>query len=198
MSLEPKSARGTGSFRVRGGSILLYRVGPANAQRQTHNRRPVDMVTGEPREWDASRGDYANYVRRTPEPRGIWAFPFPFHDPFFYSHVWRRHLPKRLRDGAADWDAMTPEEAEAHGAATDEKLREIRRTHPRKLVWHSGPFWSHVRPIGHVGSRTWWRYDSARDFVEAARRELWCWIPDSAGGVFKSSYSKDHLELFLP
>jgi hypothetical protein len=198
LSINPKDVRATGSFRVRGDTILLYRVGPANAQRQNHNRRPMDMVTGKPREWDAACGDYADYVRRTPERRGIWAFPFPFHDAFFYHHVWRRQLPKRMREGAVDWRALSPDEAEARCAATERKLRDIRNSNPRKLIWHAGPFWSHVRPVGQVGDRTWWRYENPRDFVEAARGGLWSWYPDSRGGVFKTSYSKDHLEIFVP
>lgn len=197
MAHNTETVRGTGSFRVRDGRILLFRVGPANARRQTHNRCSRDMVTGERKEWDPDRGDYADYLRRTPEPRGFWAFPYPFQDAFFYSHVWRRELPKALRDGAFEWDNATEEECEAHSLARETKLREIKRLLRPKLIWHGGPFYARVRPRGMVGERPWWLYESPRDYVESARGELWTWARDRAS-VWKCDYGADHLEIFVP
>lgn len=197
MSHNTEIIRSTGSFRVLDGKILLFRVGPANARRQRHNRCPRDMVTGERREWDEGQGDYADYSRITPEPRGLWAFPYPFQDAFFYHHVWRRELPKRFRDGQFDWEAATEEEQDAHVAADEAEVRAIRRRMRPKLIWHGGPFYSHVRPKGAVGERRWWRYERARDYVEAARGELWTHVREG-DHLWRSRYGRDHLEIFVP
>ena len=63
--LNTEIVRGTGSFRVNKGAILLYRVGPANGQVQTHNGKPRDMRTGEKREWTQNES-YETYIRRPP------------------------------------------------------------------------------------------------------------------------------------
>jgi hypothetical protein len=196
MAINTETIRGTGSFRIRDGRILLVRVGPANAQRQLHNRRPLDMRTGQKRQWDGA-GDYSGYIRRTPEHRGFWAFPYPFQDAFFYWHVWHRHMPKTLQDGAFDWDSAAEDGRDAHAAACEAKLREIRRMLKPKHIWHGGPFYSHIRPKGMAGERNWWRYDCARDFVESARGELWTWTR-SGDAVWKCNFASDGLEVFVP
>jgi hypothetical protein len=63
----------SGDFQISDGKLLMIRLGPMNGQIQTH------------------RGSNA-----APFHRGIWAFPYPFHDAFFYCHVWRKYLPKRF------------------------------------------------------------------------------------------------------
>ena len=190
--------RNTGSFRVDSGRLLLFRVGPANGRVQTHNACARDMRTGERREWDPAGGDYADYSRRTPERRGFWAFPYPFHDAFFYWHVWERHLPKRFAGGAFDYDLATEVETDAYNAERAVAFREVRRRIKPKLIWHDGPFWSHVRPRGSVGERNWWRYENAREWIDSARGDLWCYNRYGDEPVWKSRYSKDHLELFIP
>lgn len=189
--------RGTGSFRVKKGAILLYRVGPANGQVQTHNSKPRDMRTGDKREW-AKDEPYEAYIRRTPTRKGFWTFPYPLHDAFFYAHVWDRYMPKKFRLGVMDVESMTEEEQEAHWAERDEKYRDVRRLFKPKLIWHNGPFYSHVKPKDHVGEQNWYLYANGRDWVDSARGHLKTWYRDVDNKVYSMNYSKDHLEIFVP
>jgi hypothetical protein len=185
-----KVIRNTGSFQVRDGKLLLYRVGPANGQRQRHNARARNLVTGQK---DPERAP--SEVRRTPSSHGYWAFPFPFQDAFFYFHVYKQQLPKRLRDkddGGPERTSWTDENSADYEAA----IKEIKdRTHP-KLIWYGGPFYSHVKPKHLTVEQNWYRYDNAREWIEAARGDLWTWV--NSGSLFRAHYAKDHLEIFVP
>lgn len=196
MAHNTETVRNTGSFRVEGGRLMLFRMGPANGQPQRHNRAPRDMVTGDKTEWDRSRGDYREHSRIAPAPRGYWAFPYPFQDAFFYAHVWDRHLPKHLRKGTCPEEEPATSEwvAEYHKV-----MKEIRRRERPRIVMHGGAFWSRIQPRHVRQTHPWYRYENAREWVEEARRQLWCWQPGySKDGPWKANYSVDHLELFVP
>jgi hypothetical protein len=189
--------RGTGSFRVKKGAILLYRIGPANGQVQTHNRESRDMRTGEKKEWTEDEG-YETYIRRAPTRKGYWTFPYPLHEVFFYAHVWERHMPKKFKRGVTDTESMSQEELEAYLAEYHEKYRAVRRLIKPKLIWHNGPFYSHIKPKDFVGEQNWYLYTSGREWVDSARSHLKTWYRDVDNKVYPMTYSKDHLEIFVP
>jgi hypothetical protein len=175
----------TGSFRVREGKLLLVRLGPVNGQVQTHRK-----------------GNTA------PARRGVWAFPHPFHDAFFYWHKWERLLPKRLNLPYPGEDA-TPEERDrwrdAMDAVAEERsarLKEIVRENPLSRFWCDRPFYSHIAPREDMTPAAWHLWDNARDWVAAARKHIWCrdgWErADGSRAVGRFRYSLDHMELFVP
>lgn len=178
-----KRFQNTGSFQVRDGKLLLYRVGPANGRKQRHNACARNIVTGEK---EPERETVSH--RKTPFPRGYWAFPFPFHEAFFYYHVYSRQLPKRLQEH----DNWTSEEIAEHEII----IKAIRKRTRPKLIWYGGPFFSHVKPAYVPIKQDWYRYDNAREWIDAARGELWTWI--RSGELFRTAYARDHLEIFVP
>lgn len=195
MGHNTEEARNTGSFRVVGGRLMLFRVGPANGQAQRHNSAPRDAVTGERVEWPEDRGEYRDYGRIAPASRGFWAFPYPFHDAYFYHHVWMRHLPKNLRSGSCPEDSV---QSNIWWGEHSKALKRIRRTFRPRIIMHEGPFWSHIRPDTAGPDKVWYQYDNAREWVQKARKSLWRWNPgDNNMPPWKIDYSVDHLEIFV-
>lgn len=43
-------------------------------------------------------GEQSRWNVRAPEPKGLWAFPFPYFDTFFAHHKWIDIAPKPFRD----------------------------------------------------------------------------------------------------
>jgi hypothetical protein len=161
------------------------RFGPVNARKQHHNSGPRDLVTGK----RISDGKVPERFH-TPVSRGYWAFPFPFHDAFFYSHVYRRDLPKKFRDNI-EWSEDTLKEYQ-------EKIRASVKRNKAKYIWHDGRFYSRIKPSYDLTDRPWYLYNNSREWVDAARKHLWCWNRWGSEQVWKCNYSKDHLELFIP
>lgn len=197
--------RNRGSFRLKQGKMLFIRFGSANAQRQLHARRPIDMATLESREWDVEeKGAYEDYHHRPPCNRGIWAFPYPLHDAFFYYHVFRRDLPKKFKDGfRPDLKEMEDEEREAYFAEETKLIERERRAKRARMIWWEGPIFSRIQPHPAMPEQPWYLYDSPTEWFEVARKHVVGFSNFDEGKLYYGSqvfrrYSCDHFEVFLP
>lgn len=179
------------------GRILLVRLGPMNAQTQTHMNQPE---TNQP-----------------PVSRGMWAFPFGHVDPWFYNFKYQEFLPKRLRqeeiDRAYPWVdvlALPISQREAGKAqmAEREKLLVERQAkldhfinHPPnnyrpKQFWHKGGLWSRLsHHPGEKSTRGWYYWDNPKDWARAAKKSLVGYAGDDRKQLMR--FSKDHLEIFV-
>ena len=198
--------RNTGGFRVRSGALLLVRLGPANGQVQRHRAFPRDMVTGEKNHEERLLKQLESRLHGGDLPfhRGYWAFPYPMHDAFFYYHVWKRHMPKEFRNGI-NWTELSEDEQEVFQERMDKAMEAVRKRVRLKFIWCPRPFYSLVppshflgSPLGGEGNKKWHLYTNAREWVEAARRDLWCWNRMDDEPPWKARYSKDHLQIFVP
>ncbi len=171
----------TGDFKIRDGKMLMVRLGPMNGQVQVHREGHV-----------------------APCRRGIWAFPFPFHDAFFYHHIWERMLPKAFtypkcpeRD-EENYDQKYQEWTDKCNAidyeARDKKLREIMKSNPETKFWYGGGFYSYIKPHKNMADAEWYWYDSHREFIAVAKKH----ILYHYDGKMPIKYSSDHLQLFIP
>ena len=173
-------------FTFKDGKMLMWRLGNMNSNKQKH--------------W----GDPEH--RQPPTKRGIWAFPYPHYDLFFCFHQWEQHLPNKFQhEGqigvthpkAPDFTKATREEADAWVAEYDELMKKIRKQYRPTTFWYAGEFYSHIAPKGFGGYTEWFWWDSVRDWSKVAMKHLYYW-EDSFGEPFVNTYSKDHLELFIP
>lgn len=168
-----------GGFKFRGGAMLFNRLGPANPQKQTHREGNIAPVS-----------------------RGIWAFPYPLNDFWFSFRQWERLLPQNLQDEYYDEhrESWNEEEQEDWGNRREAALKEIQRRPENRLkkIWWDGPVYSHITPQEGTDNN-WYLYDTPNEFLEVARKQLWTWMRfNKDDPVFKTTYSLDHLEVFLP
>jgi len=203
------------TFQIRGGRMLMQRIGGLNPVRQ-RNGGPLFKET---------RPTLRRKNARAPEGYGLWAFPYPLFDPYFASFQVRLAQPKRLQalevavQGAhelekdereAIYDAWNEEyERWSEAPATKERMR-VRK------FWVSGTLYTH---LGATGDAEWsemsvtefarvLRKQYARDLAQAKRP----WFPgdksttstiDRAPGHNHRAHrgpwplSVDHLEVFL-
>jgi len=169
----------TGDFKIQDGKILLLRLGPMNGQVQTHRDKFV-----------------------APCRRGMWAFPYPFHEAFFYAHQWKKYIPKKFRlpkypdRDEEDYEAKVNVYLDAKDAIDwDEyeiKLKEIKKRHQPKRFWYGGGFYSYIKPHVNEFDREWYWYESPRDYIAVAKKEIICDYKN------KITYSNDHMQIFIP
>lgn len=115
-----------------------------------------------------------------PVNRGIWVFPWPLNDYFFSFHQAKRFYNK--------------EEIEV-GYSERISCKVHLKT---KQVWWNGPFYSHLKPDDKMtDNATWYLWEDARKFVGAAYRSRFHYERYN-GKLYRSRYSIDHLEIFLP
>lgn len=158
---------------------MFIRLGPMNGQVQVHRA-----------------------LNEAPCRRGIWAFPYPFHDAFFYCHVWNKYLPKALtppkypKSDEPNFEELLAQYNQVYDVfdwdAHNEKMKEIRKTHHPKQFWHGGGFYSYIKPSPNETDRLWYWYDNPRDYVRVARKHI---IADYRHGL---TYSSDHFQVFIP
>lgn len=128
-----------------------------------------------------------------PVPRGIWAFPYPHHDPFFYWHRWEQLLPKKYKNlGRIEDDELRNQLIEERAI----KLLEIQKRNRPKRFWYKGPFYSLI-PHTSCHSHTWYLWENAGDWVKAAGKHIWQYHRTGIQ-LHKLKYSKDHLQIFVP
>lgn len=156
-------------IRVKGNSILVWRVGPVSARKQAH--------------WGT---DHHQPARK----RGLWVFPYTKHDRFFvYPTQVEAMLPKEYQaDGGSH-----PEEWWIKREAL---VKEIVKRAGQSVWWHTGGFWSHVFPSGNSNYSTWYWWDSPKDWLQVAQKGIFT-FHRAGNEVFRLNYSSDHLELFL-
>lgn len=183
-----KHGKRPGKFIVRGGKILLVRAGPCNHQTQQHFWGK--SFTNDP----MNPTDYY----KPPVSRGMWAMPFGHDDPFFYSHVYTRQLPKRLRITDKMREELTTEDLRAVYAEVEAWVRANRKRLGLHELWWGDGLWSRLHP-GQMDQSNWYWYPSAQDWYLRARREVMCNYRDSKGQyISQMRWSCDHFELFLP
>lgn len=160
-------------FSLKAGRLLMVRLGPVNAQKQTHRETHLPPVS-----------------------RGMWAFPYPFHDAFFYFHRWEKRLTKRLSSAAiaTETDQVI---ADALWKERDAALAKCRKEFRPSKFWHGGPFYSHLSRDGSCDLAAWFLWSSAKDWVSVASKQLFSWQRDG-DNLFQVPYSVDHLEIFVP
>ena len=140
-------------IKTRAGALLMWRLGP--------------LSYGEQSRW-----------ARAPQPKGMWAFPWPFFDEGFAFHRYEYKMPARLRTNDFGWPAHPSWYRDAEGgtptatpcdddgrpldgyvttegfsAARREWIRATGpRVVPRRRFLYSGDVFTHLRPNGAVGS----------------------------------------------
>lgn len=184
-----KSYSNKGFFKVKEKKILLYRVGPANGQIQQHFYKPVNVL-GNKLENEDDIENWKKSIRRPPTRKGIFTFPAPLDDAFYYGHHYDRFLPKKLSNSNPYYlcklygpfrsnyekhalqDVIYPIR-DKFFELRSQKYKEIYQREKRKYIWHSGEFYSHICPKNYIDDeRVWWKYDNVSEWVESARKHL--------------------------
>lgn len=146
---------------TRNGFVKMWRVGPLSFAKQTR--------------WP-----------HAPESKGLWAFPWPFMEPFFVQHRFLDILPKRL------WETENEQEA-------DRWIKKVgKRTIPVREFWYRGGLYS--RFTASPTDTSGWQF---MDAVEYAR--LWrvngydrLYETDENGRTVATKTAADLLEVFIP
>jgi hypothetical protein len=175
-------------FKVQKGELLFQRLGYLNAVKQ-------------------SRGDYG---QRAPEPRGIWAFPWPAGDiAFFAGHKWEEVLPKKLQHAAFAVLAKAYEDARAKESRDLEETErigaEMERFHDEKERWIKdvGPKVMPIRRF-YYGGALYSRMNLQGQTLSYAVESKERWMKMTVGQYIAAcrktplGYSTDHLEVFIP
>lgn len=172
-------------LELRGGRMLMQRIGPLTPTRQRCLERMPDGPFGE-----VSRRN-----PRAPEPRGLWACPFPLFEPFLASYQRELATPPRFKAAAF----ARIESAHNHGAI-DAETRDTRRralqaefaawqltkterdrTRVRKF-WISGRVWTHLG-LGHKGASAYyadqWQLVSIQELARLVRRRTTHTVPQA-------------------
>lgn len=175
-------------LQIKGNAILMNRVGPINAQKQTH--------TGH---------------QAAPTKRGMWAFPYPYFEWFFASHVLNKGLPKRL-----DWrNYREASQAYQDQIGVDQWIKEYKEAMDHqwshfkiKQFWWNKPFYSRLykhAPYCTPHGDGWYRWTEPREFAKfvahhAPNYKSQYYFDDGTGKVEFGAdrSSKDHLEVFCP
>jgi hypothetical protein len=153
---------------VRAGAIKLERMGSLSWR---------DQHTG-------------RYADRAPEPRGIWAFVFPYYDAFFTWHKWEEVLPKHLLDSrlqALLEDESTPRaDIEQLHLGRDEWIKSHRDIMKLRRFWWEGDIYARFDQYGKNISSSAWHLMPVSVFEAAARKV-----------EPKNYWSSDHMEVFI-
>jgi len=153
---------------VRAGAIKLERMGSLSWR---------DQRTG-------------RYADRAPEPRGIWAFVFPYYDAFFTWHKWEEVVPKRLLDArikALVEDESTPDEVlERLHLNRDEWIKSHRSVMKLRRFWWEGDIYARFDQYGKNIASSAWHLMPVSVFEAAARKV-----------EPKNYWSSDHMEVFI-
>ena len=130
-------------FQLRGQRMLMQRIGVLKPVRQR------SLTFSEPGYGLTVAG---RRNPRAPEARGIWAFPYPFFDPYFASFQFSLALPKWLNKLNAELDG-TDESYEAYEAAFQgwQKTPEAKKVLQVKNFWVSGSVYTHLGDGGGDG-----------------------------------------------
>lgn len=163
-------------FTYKNNSLLCWRLGSINPQKQKHYNRDVKSIAGEG-------------THKPPIPRGFWAFPYPHYDYFFCYHQWLKYLPKKYRD--KDY-----EKSDSEWLEYERLLKEIKKKFKPSL-FYAHEFYSHIFPNGRIDYQDWFYWNNVRDWGKIAQKTLFCYVM-SNDTIFKLNYSNDHLEIFIP
>lgn len=203
-----------GGFRVRNKHILLYRIGSANGQKQLHFNSPVS-IDGKKLTDPVEIENWKKSYRRPLTRKGIFTFPAPLDDAFYYSHHYNRFLPKYFKNHVYNtnrkgYGPFTPDypsqelddyiqkEIDIFYEEKEKKYKEIIKREKKKLIWYSGKFYSHICPKNLINDgRVWWEYNNVAEWVDSARKYLNFYYWDNGfQGKFKTD--KGDFELFIP
>lgn len=168
-------------FVFKNGAMLMQRVGPINAQKQSHD-------TG-----------YTAPIRR-----GMWAFPFPAMDLFFVSHRYEPLIPVKYR--LQSINKLQDENIKANKPVNDgipeelwigreEYISKVKNKMRPKTFWWKGPIYSRIAPKGFGGS-DWYLWTDLKAWAKLANASMVVGKVDNEKRTM--TYSVDHLELFLP
>lgn len=120
---------------------------------------------------------------RAPARKGIWAFPWPSGDIWYFGwHKWDEVLPKHLRKNAED-DLIRGQEW------WDERDRWI-KTKGRQVMWikkfyYGGEVFTHLDQDGKSVGWGCWNRMPVLEYVKAAKKR-------------EPGYGTDELEVFIP
>lgn len=151
---------------TRDGGVKFSRLGPVKFSKQ--------------KMWEAA-----------PEPNGLWAFPYPYWEPYLAHHRYDLVLPKRLRLGELDSDASYDDRQEwikKHG----------RREMPVRRFFYRGYLYSRISREGEILFDKDWEWVHTSELPKLIRKVRGDRYVEYCNGVRHSiPCSKDHLEVFI-
>jgi hypothetical protein len=147
------------TFKINGGRMLMQRIGPINPQRQRN------LIWNEAATPNRLRGRNP----RSPERRGIWAFPWPLYDRYFSSYQIALVTPKHLQLVGKKLN-ISLEEIEADELAQKEwwNRKSTRQRLRVRSFWVSGSVYTH---LGRSSSDSEWVEMSVKEFSTELRRQ---------------------------
>lgn len=169
-------------FTIKNNKMLFWRLGNMNSVKQKH---------------------FGKDGHQPPTSRGIWCFPFPFHDYFFAYHQWEQKLPKKFRREIGQvWDkclveGLTDEEAEKFWEERELALKKVKKLFRPTTFWYGKPFYSHISANNDVSYSNWFLWDSVSAWAKVARKNIYL-TQIYQGTVYRMEYAKDHMEIFIP
>lgn len=170
-----------GKFQIKNGKMKMLRLGPVSGQKQTHRS-----------------ADGPGFTLEAPERRGIWVFPYPFCDAWFFSHRWYDALPKKFKKNNPYSSQYQADKFEQWNKEYDLAMKKVLDNNPIKTFWYSGGFYSLISPNGHH-NKTWHYYDNFREWAKLANKSNVYYLNrDNNNNVEKIKYGADALELFIP
>jgi hypothetical protein len=123
----------------------------------------------------------------------MWAFPYPYYEPFFTYHRYRDIMPKRLRDEnltEANW-----EEQERWINTVGKKVLPLRE------FLYRGDVFTHYTPTGVIDDLDSWHRMSTTMLARQIRRttgEVFFERTGDGNHLSRWKASQDHLEVFIP
>lgn len=170
-------------FVIKNNKMLFWRLGNMNSNKQKHFRTKEG--------------------HQPPVGRGIWCFPYPFHDLFFAFHQWEQKLPKEYRHIIGEikdnsfLDNLTDDEARDYWKKYEEEITKVKKLYKPSKFWYNGIFYSHISPNHISDYDRWFLWDSVKDWAEIAKKHLYSY-EKFGNELYKISFSSDHLEIFIP
>ena len=156
-------------FKFSHGRMLFWRVGNINSNKQTHTEGNIPPVS-----------------------RGLWAFPWPYHDYFFVYQKYEQLLPKKYQNLDKLWGIVSEEEYHNLWNERFALIGKIMKRERPKTFWYGGEFYSHIGAVDN-----WKLWDCPRDWAKEANKTLVLYSRDF-GSLQKFRYAVDHLEIFIP
>ena len=153
-------------FQFRGGRMLMQRIGPLTPVRQ---RDASSLFRRE----EIAVPKLRRRNSRSPESRGIWAFPYPLFDSYFASFQFELAMPKSLlalREAFQQNETYGEEMEKIYYDAYQEWGRrpEVRKRLEVKQFWVSGELYTHLG-ANHPSSE--WQVMSIPEFARRLRKQ---------------------------
>lgn len=108
-------------------------------------------------------------------------------------------MPKKFQEPVSfDFDNASEEACDAFWAESERCMKKIQHDFPPSTFWYGGEFYSHIGPHkNQVDYTRWFLWDNPKAWAAVAVKHIF--VNERVNGKpWAFTYSKDHLEIFIP